>query len=154
MPYQGSQLFDGYPGSIAVARNAAFKHSLNNRCRSINVWHRSSRPWLSSDAGVWPQHPPAAPSPTPRACLEARMRGALAQARQRAMLALAEQARLRAGQDQRKERGEIGACCRANLWLLENGQRRVAVIEKGLRIEFDLTRGCCKAARRAVHIRL
>ena len=49
---------------------------------------------------------------------------------------------------------KIGPRHRADLRLLEIGQWRVAVIEEGLRIELDLARGRCEAARRAVCVRL
>ena len=67
---------------------------------------------------------------------------------------LAEQRRLRAGQDQREARRQVGPRHRADRRLLEIGQRRVAVVEEGLRIELDLARRRGEAARRAVRVRL
>src|SRR4029077_20977055 len=82
--------------------------------------------------------------------LHFRMASAAAQARQRAVLRLAEQRRLGVCQHQRESRHEVWPCDRANLGLLEIRQRRIAMVEKCLRIELDLARGSGKSARSSV----
>ena len=79
---------------------------------------------------------------------------ALAQAGQTAMLALAKHCRLRIGQDQRKARREVRPRHRADLWLLEVRQRRVAVFEERFRVEFNLARRRSESAGIALRIEL
>src|SRR5438105_15737972 len=69
------------------------------------------------------------------------------------MLGLAEKRRLGAAQDQRKAHRQVGSRYRADLWLLKLRQRRVALVEKGLRVKLNLARRRRKAARRAVRVR-
>jgi hypothetical protein len=54
------------------------------------------------------------------------------------MLGLAKRGRFRVGQNQWKLRGQIGPSDRADRRLGELRQRRVAVLEECLGIEFDL----------------
>jgi len=70
--------------------------------------------------------------------LHLRVQGMPAQTGQRAVLTLAEHRRLCVRQDQRKARREVGARYRADPRLFEIRKRRVTVIEKGFRIEFNL----------------
>ena len=78
-----------------------------------------------------------------------RMRGAVAQTGQCAMLSRTEKRWFRPGQDQREALHQIRPRHWAGLWLHEIGQGRVAVVEEGLRIEFDLARRRGKASGRA-----
>jgi hypothetical protein len=73
--------------------------------------------------------------------LDFRIGGSPAQARQCTVLGLAEQRRLRARQDQREARREVGPRAGTHRRLGELGQRGIAVLEEGLRIELDFARG-------------
>src|SRR5262249_25210888 len=86
--------------------------------------------------------------------LDLRIGSAFAKARELAMLSLAEQRRLGARQDQRKTRRQIGPRHRADPRLVELWQRRVAMLQKGLRVDLDLARGSGKAARCAIGVKL
>ena len=79
--------------------------------------------------------------------LDLRIQCALAQARQRTMLGLTKQTGLRARQDQREGRGQVGAGDRADGWFDKVRHGRIAVIKEGLGPEFDFPRGRREAAR-------
>src|SRR5215468_10084187 len=86
--------------------------------------------------------------------IDLRIRSAFAKARELAMLCLAEQRRLGARQNQRKTRRQIGPRDRADPRLVELWQRRVAMLQKCLRIEINLARGGGEPARRASGVKL